>query len=89
MAPKGADSNAMDGLAVGESVDKMHEVIELVNEVLPKGKPHCLMDMGTSVNILEGVERGVDMFDYVIPARSRRSGMLFTKDGVIDVHNKK
>ena len=62
VASKGADGNAIGGLAVGEPVDKMYEMIEVVNEILPKDKPRYLMGVGTPVNILEGIERGVKMF---------------------------
>ena len=77
VASKGADGNAIGGLAVGEPVDKMYEMIEVVNEILPKDKPRYLMGVGTPVNILEGIERGVDMFDCVMPTRNGRNGMLF------------
>ena len=83
VASKGADGNAIGGLAVGEPVDKMYEMIELVNGILPKDKPRYLMGVGTPVNILEGIERGVDMFDCVMPTRNGRNGMLFTKDGIM------
>ena len=83
------DGYAIGGLAVGEPVDKMYEMIELVNEILPKDKPRYLMGVGTPVNILEGIERGVDMFDCVMPTRNGRNGMLFTKDGIINMRNKK
>ena len=64
-------------------------MIELVNGILPKDKPRYLMGVGTPVNILEGIERGVDMFDCVMPTRNGRNGMLFTKDGIINMRNKK
>ena len=83
IASKGAEGNAIGGLAVGEPTEKMYEMIELVNEILPKEKPRYLMGVGTPVNILEGIERGVDMFDCVMPTRNGRNGMLFTKDGII------
>ena len=67
----------------------MYEMIELVNEILPKDKPRYLMRVGTPVNILEGIERGVDMFDCVMPTRNGRNGMLFTKDGIINMRYKK
>lgn len=63
-------------------------MIEVVNEILPKDKPRYLMGVGTPVNILEGIERGVDMFDCVMPTRNGRNGMLFTKDGIINMRNK-
>ena len=89
VASKEADGNAIGGLAVGEPVDKMYEMIELVNEILPQDKPRYLMGVGTPVNILEGIERGVDMFDCVMPSRNGRNGMLFTKEGIINIKNKK
>ena len=74
---RGADGNAIGGLAVGEPTEKMYEMIEVVNEILPKDKPRYLMGVGTPINILEGIERGVDMFDCVMPTRNGRNGMLF------------
>ena len=64
-------------------------MIEVVNEILPTDKPRYLMGVGTPVNILEGIERGVDMFDCVMPTRNGRNGMLFTKDGIMNMRNKK
>lgn len=89
IASKEADGNAIGGLAVGEPAEKMYEMIELVNGILPKDKPRYLMGVGTPENILEGIERGVDMFDCVMPTRNGRNGMLFTKDGIINMKNKK
>ncbi len=89
VASKNADGNAIGGLAVGEPVDKMYEMIELVNEVLPKDKPRYLMGVGTPVNILEGIERGVDMFDCVMPTRNGRNGMIFTSEGIMNMRNEK
>ena len=89
VASKGADGNAIGGLAVGEPVDKMYEMIEIVNEILPKDKPRYLMGVGTPVNILEGIERGVDMFDCVMPTRNGRNGQIFTSEGTINIRNKK
>ncbi|HBA29045.1 MAG TPA: tRNA guanosine(34) transglycosylase Tgt, partial [Parabacteroides goldsteinii] len=63
VARKGADGNAIGGLAVGEPTEKMYEMIEVVNEILPKDKPRYLMGVGTPINLLEAIERGVDMFD--------------------------
>ena len=87
IASKGADGNAIGGLAVGEPVDKMYEMIEIVNEILPKDKPRYLMGVGTPVNILEGIERGVDMFDCVMPSRNARHGTVFTWDGILHITN--
>ena len=89
IAEKGADGNAIGGLAVGEPTEKMYEMIEVVNEILPKDKPRYLMGVGTPANILEGIERGVDMFDCVMPTRNGRNGMLFTKHGIMNMKNKK
>ena len=87
VASKGADGNAIGGLAVGEPVDKMYEMIEIVNEILPKDKPRYLMGVGTPVNILEGIERGVDMFDCVMPSRNARHATVFTWNGITHVTN--
>ena len=84
-----ADGYAIGGLAVGEPAEKMYEMIEVVNAVLPKDRPRYLMGVGTPVNILEGIERGVDMFDCVMPTRNGRNGQLFTSEGVINIRNKK
>ena len=89
IASKNADGNAIGGLAVGEPTEKMYEMIEVVNEILPTDKPRYLMGVGTPVNILEGIERGVDMFDCVMPTRNGRNGMLFTKNGIMNMRNKK
>lgn len=89
VASIGADGNAIGGLAVGEPVEKMYEMIEVVNEILPKDKPRYLMGVGTPANILEGIERGVDMFDCVMPTRNGRNGMLFTKHGIMNMKNAK
>lgn len=84
-----ADGNAIGGLAVGEPTEKMYEMIEIVNEILPKDKPRYLMGVGTPANILEAIERGVDMMDCVMPTRNGRNGMLFTKNGIMNMRNKK
>lgn len=89
IALKGADGNAIGGLAVGEPTEKMYEMIEVVNEILPKDKPRYLMGVGTPVNILEAIERGVDMFDCIMPTRNGRNGQLFTQYGTINIRNKK
>ena len=89
IASKEADGNAIGGLAVGEPVEVMYEMIELCNEILPKDKPRYLMGVGTPANILESIARGVDMFDCVMPTRNGRNGMLFTKQGIINMRNKK
>jgi len=89
VADLGADGNAIGGLAVGEPTEVMYEMIEVVNEILPKEKPRYLMGVGTPQNILEGIERGVDMFDCVMPTRNGRNAMLFTYQGTINMKNKK
>ncbi|MDR0811103.1 MAG: tRNA guanosine(34) transglycosylase Tgt, partial [Paludibacter sp.] len=70
IASQNADGNAIGGLAVGEPTEKMYEMIEIVNEILPQNKPRYLMGVGTPQNILEGIERGVDMFDCIMPTRN-------------------
>ncbi|MGL4326886.1 MAG: tRNA-guanine transglycosylase, partial [Tannerellaceae bacterium] len=89
VASKGADGNAIGGLAVGEPTEKMYEMIEVVNEILPKDKPRYLMGVGTPINILEAIERGVDMFDCIMPTRNGRNGHIFTKQGVMNMKNRK
>jgi queuine tRNA-ribosyltransferase len=89
VADKGADGNAIGGLAVGEPTEVMYEMIEVVNEILPKDKPRYLMGVGTPQNILEGIERGVDMFDCVMPTRNGRNAMLFTYQGTMNMRNQK
>lgn len=89
VASKGAEGNAIGGLAVGEPTEKMYEMIEVVNEILPKDKPRYLMGVGTPANILEAIERGVDMFDCIMPTRNGRNGQLFTKNGILNMRNKK
>ncbi len=89
VADKWADGNAIGGLAVGEPTEVMYEMIETVNEILPKDRPRYLMGVGTPQNILEAIERGVDMFDCVMPTRNGRNAMLFTYDGTMNMRNKK
>ena len=89
VASKEADGNAIGGLAVGEPKEKMLEMIELVNEILPKDKPRYLMGVGTPADLLDGVERGVDMFDCIMPTRDGRNGRIFTRDGIINMRNAK
>ena len=84
-----ADGYAIGGLAVGEPTDVMYAMIEVVNAVLPQDKPRYLMGVGTPINILEAISRGVDMFDCVMPTRNGRNGQLFTSEGVINIRNKK
>lgn len=89
VADLGAEGNAIGGLAVGEPAEKMYEMIEVVNEILPQDKPRYLMGVGTPANILEAIDRGVDMMDCVMPTRNGRNGMLFTKNGIMNMKNKK
>lgn len=89
VADLGADGNAIGGLAVGEPTEKMYEMIEVVNEILPVDKPRYLMGVGTPANLLEAIERGVDMFDCVMPTRNGRNGMLFTRNGIMNMRNRK
>lgn len=89
IADLGADGNAIGGLAVGEPTEKMYEMIEIVNEILPEDKPRYLMGVGTPANILEAIDRGVDMMDCVMPTRNGRNGMIFTRNGIINLKNKK
>jgi queuine tRNA-ribosyltransferase len=83
------DGYAIGGLAVGEPTEEMYSMIEVVNDILPEHKPRYLMGVGTPWNILEGIERGVDMFDCVMPTRNGRNGMIFTQNGVMNLRNKK
>ena len=80
---------AIGGLAVGEPVEKMYEMLELVCPMIPDEKPRYLMGVGTPANILEGIARGVDMFDCVMPTRNGRNGMLFTWNGIMNMRNAK
>ena len=89
VAAIGADGNAIGGLAVGEPTEKMYEMVELVNGILPKDKPRYLMGVGTPVNLLEAIERGVDMFDCIMPTRNGRNGQLFTRFGTMNMRNRK
>ncbi len=84
-----ADGYAIGGLSVGEPEQVMYEMTEVVTADLPENKPRYLMGVGTPVNILESIERGVDMFDCVMPTRNGRNGMLFTSEGIINIRNKK
>jgi queuine tRNA-ribosyltransferase len=85
----GADGYAIGGLAVGEPAPVMYKMLETVNAILPQDKPRYLMGVGTPVNLLEAIARGVDMFDCVMPTRNGRNGMLFTWGGIINIRNEK
>ena len=89
IASRGAEGNAIGGLSVGEPHEIMYEMTELVCGILPKDKPRYLMGVGTPANILEGIALGVDMFDCVMPTRNGRNGMLFTKNGILNMKNEK
>jgi queuine tRNA-ribosyltransferase len=80
---------AIGGLSVAEPVHLMYEMVEVVNQILPENAARYLMGVGTPVNILETIDRGIDMFDCVIPTRNGRNGMLFTKNGIINIKNEK
>jgi queuine tRNA-ribosyltransferase len=81
--------NAIGGLSVGEPIDKMYELTELVCSILPYEKPRYLMGVGTPENILESIALGIDMFDCVMPTRNARNGMLFTSEGIMNIRNLK
>lgn len=89
IAGSGLAGNAIGGLSVGEPAEDMYRIIELVNDILPVDKPRYLMGVGTPVNLLEAIERGIDMFDCVMPTRNGRNGMLFTSEGTINIRNRK
>jgi queuine tRNA-ribosyltransferase len=88
VAEKGMEGNAIGGLSVGEPAEEMYRIVEIVNKILPEDKPRYLMGVGTPVNILEAIERGIDMFDCVMPTRNGRNGMLFTSEGIINIKNR-
>ncbi len=85
----GADGYAIGGLAVGEPAETMYDMIEVVNAILPTDRPRYLMGVGTPINILEAIDRGVDMMDCVMPTRNGRNGMLFTPEGTMNMRNAK
>lgn len=89
IASKNAEGNAIGGLSVGEPHEMMYEMTELVCGILPEDKPRYLMGVGTPANLLESISLGVDMFDCVMPTRNGRNGMLFTKNGIINIKNQK
>lgn len=89
IASCGLAGNAIGGLSVGEPAEDMYRIIEIVNEILPVEKPRYLMGVGTPVNLLEAIERGIDMFDCVMPTRNGRNGMLFTSEGTLNMRNRK
>lgn len=83
------EGNAIGGLSVGEPAEEMYAMTEVVTAILPKEKPRYLMGVGTPINILENIALGIDMFDCVMPTRNARNGMLFTRNGVINIKNEK
>lgn len=89
IADMNADGYAIGGLAVGETTDEMYRIIESVEPFMPVDKPRYLMGVGTPVNILEAVDRGVDFFDCVMPSRNARHGHIFTSEGIINIMNAK
>ena len=89
MADFGAEGYAIGGLAVGEPAPVMYEMIEVVNDILPHDRPRYLMGVGTPANLLEAIDRGVDMFDCVMPTRNGRNACLFTAEGVVNMRNAK
>jgi queuine tRNA-ribosyltransferase len=88
VAQKGTVGNAIGGLSVGEPEEEMYAMAELCCDILPKDRPRYLMGVGTPWNLLENMARGVDMFDCVMPTRNGRNGMLFTREGVVNIKNK-
>lgn len=84
-----AEGNAIGGLSVGEPIEKMYEITQLVCNILPEDKPRYLMGVGTPVNMLECIALGIDMFDCVMPTRNGRNGMIFTRNGIINIKNEK
>lgn len=89
VSSKNREGYAIGGLAVGEPAEVMYEMIEVVNKILPTDKPRYLMGVGTPTNLLEAIERGVDMFDCVMPTRNGRNGWLFTANGTMNMKNQK
>lgn len=87
IAEKNAEGNAIGGLSVGEPAETMYEMTDIVCHILPNNKPRYLMGVGTPANILESIALGIDMFDCVIPTRNGRNGMLFTRNGIINIRN--
>ena len=89
IAERGAEGNAIGGLSVGEPHEEMYASVAICTEVLPEDKPRYLMGVGTPANLLENIALGVDMFDCVMPTRNARNGMLFTRQGTVNMRNKK
>lgn len=89
IAAFGREGNAIGGLSVGEPAEEMYAMTEVVTDILPKDRPRYLMGVGTPENLLEGIQRGIDMFDCVLPTRNARHGLLYTSEGIINIKNKK
>jgi queuine tRNA-ribosyltransferase len=89
IASQNCEGNAIGGLSVGEPAEMMYEMTEQVCNILPSDKPRYLMGVGTPANILECISLGIDMFDCVMPTRNARNGMLFTKNGILNIRNEK
>ena len=89
IADQDQPGNAIGGLSVGEPIPDMYRITQLCCDILPKQKPRYLMGVGTPANLLECISRGVDMFDCVLPSRNARHGMLYTRDGIINIKNAK
>ena len=89
IASRGVLGNAIGGLSVGEPEEEMYGMAQLCCDILPKDKPRYLMGVGTPWNLLENMACGVDMFDCVMPTRNGRNGMLFSREGVINIKNKR
>jgi queuine tRNA-ribosyltransferase len=89
IAEKNADGNAIGGLSVGEPAEEMYRITEEVTAILPLDKPRYLMGVGTPANILECIHLGIDMFDCVMPTRNGRNGTIFTRNGIMNIRNKK
>jgi queuine tRNA-ribosyltransferase len=83
------EGNAIGGLSVGEPAEEMYAMTEVVTDILPKHRPRYLMGVGTPENLLEGIQRGIDMFDCVLPTRNARHGLLYTSEGIINIRNQK
>jgi len=86
---KEADGNAIGGLSVGEPEAVMYEMTALVCSILPAGKPRYLMGVGTPANLLESIALGIDLFDCVLPTRNARHGLLYTRNGILNIKNEK
>lgn len=89
IATQNREGNAIGGLSVGEPAEDMYAMTEVVCDILPKEKPRYLMGVGTPVNLLESIDLGIDMFDCVMPTRNARHGLLFTRNGIINIKNEK